>query len=92
VVDRADAALWVRCEADARRTRTPDARLEAYFVYLETFPTGAHNRRAAEAIEALILELRDPGARAAQERRLRTLRDRYMPAVEANSWGGPLED
>ena len=86
-----DVAFWVRCETDARRSPDPAARVEAYFLYLEAFPTGAHNRRAAEAIEDLLLEVRDPVSRDRMGDRLREIRERYMPPVEPNSWDGSLE-
>lgn len=82
----ADTALWLSCIETARHLHHPTRRAEIFLSYLETFPTGAHNRAAAERVEDLIDELSIEGPRRELRRRLRAARDPYMPPVEVGTW------
>ncbi len=73
---------WSCCARDALSASNSTERIAAYFRYLEMFPTGRHNRRAAEAIESLLYDVRDCDLRMTLDDRLRTIRDRYMPPIE----------
>ena len=89
--DRVDDALWVAGVNRLQGELDASARIERLFEYLETFPTGVHNRRAAEAIEELLYEVRDARHRAELRTRLRAVRDPHMPPLEPNTWI-PFED
>jgi len=81
----ADGALWVACLTTASRSATVEERARQLLSYLAVFPTGLHNRRAAEAVERCLDELEEEAARAELQRRLRALRDPHMPPMTAES-------
>ncbi len=87
VVARAsgDAARWVTTCRSALAEADPLLRAEAYLGYLERYPTGRENRRAAEAVESLLLRVPDD-ARDRVATRLREVRERVMPPLEPDSW------
>ncbi len=81
-----EECAWVRCARDALRARIPEAQIQSFLQYLEEFPTGLHNRRAAEAVERLLYLVGDSTERAKLETRLRSLRDAVMPPLEPDTW------
>lgn len=85
----ADTALWLSCISTAGRLDHPLHRAETFLSYLETFPTGLHNRAAAERVEDLICAPDLANERAELDHRLRSLRDPYLPPVAANTWSAP---
>ena len=81
-----DKTLWISCLCGARALLHPLRKAELFLTYLEAFPTGAHNRPAAERVEDLIDQLAHETLRRTLTRRLRAARDPYMPPVEANTF------
>lgn len=81
-----EGAVWVRCAREALSAAIPEDRIEPFLEYLQEFPTGMHNRRAAEAVERLLYLIGDEDERAKIERRLRGLRDAVMPPLEPDTW------
>lgn len=79
--ERADQALWLACATGAAHTECPRERAELLLQYLATFPTGRHNRAAAEAVELCLDEVREDEARATLRSVLRSLRDPFFPPV-----------
>ena len=49
--DDHDRAWWVRCAREALSAGIPEDQIAPFLEYLEEFPLGVHNRRAAEAVE-----------------------------------------
>ncbi len=62
-------------------------RAESFLRYLEMFPLGRHNRRAAESVEQLVQRITGPEAERVEEK-LRSLRDPHMPPPEPDTWEG----
>ena len=81
-----EVALWVHCAREALSAPIPEAQIEPFLEYLQEYPTGMHNRRAAEAIERLLYLVGDDDERAKLEQRLRSLRDPVMPPLEPDTW------
>ncbi len=79
-----DGRLYAACARRAMRTTDWVERAESFLEYLEAFPLGRHNRRAAESIEAAVLQLDEPHA-SRLTARLRNLRDPHMPPVDPDS-------
>ena len=77
----ADDALWVSCVRGGAQCVHPARRAEHSLTYLEVFPTGRHNRAAAEAVELCLDQLHDGSERRALKARLRALRDPYFPPI-----------
>lgn len=88
-LESADTVLWLACISGARRFPHPIRRAEIYLSYLETYPTGSHNRAAAERVEDLIDELASERTKRDLHLRLRAIRDPYMPPIEADTWSAP---
>lgn len=86
----ADTALWLFCISTAGRLNHPLDRAETFLSYLETFPTGVHNRAAAEQVEDLIYAPSLVEQRAELHHRLRSLRDPHLPPVAADTWSAPF--
>ena len=84
--DKEEGALWVRCAREALSAGIPEAQIEPFLEYLQEYPTGIHNRRAAEAVERLLYLVGDEQERAKLEGRLRELRDAVMPPLEPDTW------
>ncbi|MEO0322957.1 MAG: hypothetical protein AAF447_08360 [Myxococcota bacterium] len=80
-----DLARWAKTCREALAEGDPTRRAEAYLGYLERYPTGGQNRRAAEAVESLLLRVPED-ARARVASRLRDIRQRVMPPVEPDTW------
>ncbi len=82
--DLDEAAVWY-----ALSTSLMDGaveRIERLFAYLQLFPTGAHNRKAASQIEELLESVSRIEHRTELRRRYRALRDPYLPPVRPNTW------
>lgn len=84
-IDPSDDTLWIGCVARAGRTSDPVRAIGYLMRYLETFPTGAHNREVAESIEESLDRLPEGRTKAELTRRFRTLRDEWMPPIVAVS-------
>ena len=72
---RHDKAYWVRCASEALSAGIPEAQIEPFLSYLQEYPLGIHNRRAAEAVERLLYLVGDDHEREKLSNRLRSLRD-----------------
>ena len=83
--ERDDGQLYAACARRAMEARNPVERADCFLRYLEAFPLGRHNRRAAQFVEDLVHRLVGPEARALQQR-LRRLRDPHMPRPEPDTW------
>lgn len=81
-----EGALWVRCAREALSAAIPEAQIQPFLQYLEEYPTGIHNRRAAESVERLLYQVGDDAARERLEARLKALRDAVMPPLEPDTW------
>ena len=82
-IDPSDDALWIGCVARAGRTSDPVRAIGYLMRYLEAFPTGAHNRPVAEAIEDGLDRLPEGPTKAELHRRFRALREEWMPPIVA---------
>jgi len=80
----ADRTLWVACLGLASRTACPKERAQRLLSYLAVFPTGLHNRTAAEEVERCLDQLAEDPTRAELQARLRSLRDPHMPPIVAS--------
>lgn len=83
----ADDRAWVRALRYASHARHPASRIASLLPYLEAFPTGRHNRKAAERIEALLDDLGPDPRRQLLSTRLRSVRDAHMSPIEHDTWG-----
>ena len=54
-----ERALWARVARAVLAQARPEDRALELLRYLEAFPTGRHNRRAAEAVEAALWRVAD---------------------------------
>ncbi|MBX3247887.1 MAG: hypothetical protein KF901_11965 [Myxococcales bacterium] len=71
-LDLAEEAMWLACA-----TACGLARIERLLTYLSVYPRGRHNRRATEAVEDLLFDLR-PTLREELMQRLRSLRAPHL--------------
>jgi len=71
----------VSCLGIASRTACPKERAHRLLAYLAVFPTGIHNRKAAEEVERCLDQLAEDPTRAELQARLRALRDAHMPPI-----------
>lgn len=83
-----ERALWARVARAVLAQARPEDRALELLRYLEAFPTGRHNRRAAEAVEAALWRVADARVRASLRARLRAVRDPHLPPVEPDTWCG----
>jgi len=83
-----DRAFWARVARYVLTQPRPERRIESLLSYLEAFPTGRCNRRAAERIESELRRVADPRVRDALRARLRSARAPFMPPVEPDTWPG----
>lgn len=73
--------LYVHSTQAAAREPNPKVRVEHLLAYIETCPTGAHNRDIAERIEAELRAIHGT-ARSKYHARYRRARDPFMPPEE----------
>lgn len=76
------------------REATGEGLVDHLLDYLQDFPTGAHNREAAERLEMLVNARceSDPGWASVVRCSLRALREPHLPPVRANTWVGVRGD
>ena len=86
---RADAARWQACQNRIRQSASGTTRIQAYLEYLEAYPTGAYNRRAAEEIEFLLDEMTDRNSHFYLRCRYRSIRNAVMPEIHPDTWRLP---
>lgn len=82
-----DGKWYAACARQAMKARNLVERAESFLRYLEKFPLGRHNRRAAESVEQLVHRIAGPEAKRVHER-LRSLRDPHLPPTEPDTWEG----
>ncbi|MBO6938590.1 MAG: hypothetical protein JJ863_26720 [Deltaproteobacteria bacterium] len=86
--DQGDDGKWyAACARQAMKARNLVERAESFLRYLEKFPLGRHNRRAAESVEQLTHRIEGPEAKRVRQK-LRALRDPHMPPAEPDTWDG----
>jgi len=86
VGDAGDDGKWyAACARQAMKARNLVERAESFLRYLEKFPVGRFNRRAAESVERLVQRIDEPEKQRVWDK-LRSLRDPHMPPEEPDSW------
>lgn len=86
--DSGDDGKWFAfCARQAMKARNLVERAESFLRYLEKFPLGRHNRRAAESVERLVHRIDEPD-KGRVWNKLRSLRDPHMPPEEPDTWDG----